>query len=155
LVLGALSLAPSYAHVLEALPRLARWSPELWREATVFNGQFVVFAWAGAPVELGAILAVAFAAWRLRGRRTALWPVLMAAVLYAAGLALWFGIVAPANAVLASWTPGPVPADFDAVRNRWEGGHIAIAAVKLVAFVLLALGTVRGGASRIQTAADT
>jgi hypothetical protein len=27
------------------------------------------------------------------------------------------------NAVLAGWTPETLPADWTAVRNRWETGH--------------------------------
>jgi hypothetical protein len=38
--IAALSLGPSSAHVLESIPRLKQWSPELWRETTVFNAQF-------------------------------------------------------------------------------------------------------------------
>ena len=49
----ALSLGPSFAHLLEAPPRLTVWPPELWREATVFNGQFVYFAVLGAPLDVG------------------------------------------------------------------------------------------------------
>jgi hypothetical protein len=37
--IAALSLGPSFAHVLESIPRLKQWSPELWRETTVFNAQ--------------------------------------------------------------------------------------------------------------------
>lgn len=145
LVLAALCLAPSYAHLLEAPPRLLRWSPELWREATVFNGQFVLFALAGAPVEIGCIVATGAAAWMVKGRWEVFVPALASCLLYALALALWFAVVARANAVLATWTPGPIPADFEAVRTRWEGGHIAIAVVKLVAFALLAVAAVRSG----------
>ena len=52
LTLAALSLGPSFAHVLEAPPRLTIWSPELWREATVFNGQFQLFATIGGPLRI-------------------------------------------------------------------------------------------------------
>ena len=34
-VIAALSLGPSFAHVLEAGPRLSVWPPQLWRETTV------------------------------------------------------------------------------------------------------------------------
>jgi hypothetical protein len=51
----ALSLGPSFAHLLEAPPRLTAWPPELWREATVFHGQFAYFAIVGAPLDVGAI----------------------------------------------------------------------------------------------------
>src|SRR3546814_3517119 len=59
LVLAALSLGPSYVHLLEAQPRLEIWSPELWRETTVFNGQFRLFAIVGAPVEMATLLVTA------------------------------------------------------------------------------------------------
>ena len=52
LVIAALSLAPSFAHALESYPRLMIWSPELWRDATVFNAQFWLFAVIGAPIDI-------------------------------------------------------------------------------------------------------
>lgn len=148
LILAALSLAPSYAHLLEAPPRLMKWTPALWREATVFNGQFALFARVGAPVEVACIVATAFAAWTVRRRRKVFLPALGACLLFALALLVWFAVVAPANAVLATWTPGPIPAGFDAVRTRWEGGHIAIACVKLVAFALLAIAAANVGRRR-------
>ena len=45
-VLAGLSLAPSYAHVLEMGPRL-RWTPGLWMGATNFGGQYLLF---GTPL---------------------------------------------------------------------------------------------------------
>jgi hypothetical protein len=71
ILLAALSLAPSYAHVLEAPPRLMQWSPALWREATVFNGQFRLFALVGGPVDVAAILACGALAATLRQRGAA------------------------------------------------------------------------------------
>src|SRR3546814_21094703 len=66
LVLAALSLGPSYVHLLEAQPRLEICSPELWRETTVFNGQFRLFAIVGAPVEMATLPLTALPAWLLR-----------------------------------------------------------------------------------------
>ena len=137
-LVAALSLGPSFAHVLEAAPRLWRWQPELWREATVFNGQFWMFAAVGAPLDIAAVLCPGVLAWLLYGDRPASMLALAATVLFALALATWFAWVNPANAVLATWQPGPVPADFDAVRLRWETGHMAVAAIKLVGFVCLA-----------------
>ena len=48
-------------------------------------------------------------------------------------------LVAPANAVLATWQTGPIPADFDVFRMRWETGHMIVAAFNLCGFVLLRL----------------
>jgi hypothetical protein len=142
LTVTALSLGPSFAHVLEALPRLTVWSPELWREATVFNGQFSLFAVVGAPLDIGAILVTAVLARLTRGDRPAFRCALAGAVLFAASLSVWFAWVAPANAVLATWSPGPIPEDFQAVRNRWETGHMAVAGVKLAGFVATALAVI-------------
>ncbi|WP_353645782.1 DUF1772 domain-containing protein [Mesorhizobium sp. WSM2239] len=137
--IAALSLGPSFAHVLESLPRLTQWSPELWREATVFNAQFWLFAAVGAPLDLSALAFPAILAFMLRRNRPAFYFAIAAALLYAASLAAWFLLVAPANSVLATWSPGPIPENFDAIRLRWETGHMAVAAIKLVGFVMIAL----------------
>jgi hypothetical protein len=144
----ALSLGPSFAHVLEALPRLKVWSPELWREATVFNGQYQLFAWVGAPLDVTAILLPAVLAFLVRRDSAAFMAAAGAALFYALALLLWFLVVAPANAVLATWVPGPIPADFAAVQWRWETGHMAVASAKLVGFALLALSLLLVGRGR-------
>ena len=102
--IAALSLGPSFAHVLEAVPRLTVWSPELWREVTVFNAQFEYFAIVGAPLDVGVIIVLGILTFLLRGRQRAFRLALLATLLYAAALATWFLWVAPANAVLATWT---------------------------------------------------
>lgn len=142
LLIAALSLGPSFAHLLEAPPRLKVWPPELWRETTVFNGQFKLFGILGGPLDGGVILVVGILAFLMRHERPAFWFALAAAVLFAASLIAWLSIVAPANSVLATWKPGPIPADFTAVRNRWETGHIIIAAIKIAAFSALALAAI-------------
>lgn len=145
LIVTALSLAPSFAHVLEAPPRLLDWPPELWREATVFHGQFRLFGLLGGPLDIGAVLVTAGLAFVLRGRHPAFGYALAGAALFACGLAVWFTWVAPANSLLATWRPGPIPADFQAVRDRWETGHMAVAGLKLTGFVAIALAVLAGG----------
>ncbi|TIU15772.1 MAG: DUF1772 domain-containing protein, partial [Mesorhizobium sp.] len=88
-VMAALSLGPSFAHVLESAPRLTKWSPSLWRETTVFNAQFQLFAVIGAPLDVAAIGCPGLLAWMLRNDRPAFWYTLAAAVLYAVSLAMW------------------------------------------------------------------
>jgi hypothetical protein len=61
------------------------------------------------------------------------------AALLALALGAWFLLVAPANAVLATWAGGATPADFVAVRRRWETGHMVVAALKAAGFVAVAL----------------
>jgi hypothetical protein len=139
LVLAALSLGPSYAHVLEALPRLAIWPAELWRETTVFHRQFEWYAVIGAPLDVAAIIAAFIFAFLVRDRRSLFWLAVTGATCLAAALAAWFALVAPANAVLATWKPGPIPPDFDVIRTRWETGHMVVTAIKFCGFVLLCL----------------
>ena len=146
LVIAALSLAPSFAHALESYPRLMIWSPELWRDATVFNAQFWLFAVIGAPIDVLAIPVPAGLTGLLRGKRPRFALALAATLTFALGLALWFAIVATANNVLATWTPGPIAADFDAIRRQWELGHLTIAGVKLIGFTLFVLACAWPGA---------
>ena len=152
LVLTALSLAPSYAHVLEALPRLTVWPPELWRDATVFHRQFEWYAWIGAPIDVVAIIAAFTLAFLVRGRRASFWLVVAGAACLATGLGVWFAIVAPANAVLATWQPGPIPADFDTIRTRWETGHMIVAALKFYGLILLCAAVARRSGAKMKGA---
>ncbi|RWQ72075.1 MAG: DUF1772 domain-containing protein [Mesorhizobium sp.] len=137
-VVAALSLGPSFAHVLESAPRL-KWPPYLWRETTVFNAQFQLFAVIGAPLDVAAIACPALLAWMLRNDRPAFWFALAAAVLFAVSLATWSALVKPANDVLATWVPGPIPENFEAIRLRWETGHMVVAGFKAVGFVSLVI----------------
>jgi hypothetical protein len=145
LVVCALSLGLSFAHLLEAPPRLTAWPSELWREATVFHGQYRLFGPIGGPIDVAAVLltvAVARSAWR-EGRGVA--PAITAAVLFALSLAVWLSVVAPANGVMATWRPGPLPADFADIRARWETGHIVMAWIKLAGFAALGLAILLPG----------
>ena len=141
LMIAALDLSLSVTHLVEAPPRLWQWSPALWREATVFNGQFALFAPVGGVLEIATVLGSAGYAVAARHERRRLRAALVACTLFALGLVVWLAVVAPANAVLATWTPGPLPDDFDVLRMRWEGGHAAIAIIKIAAFAALAFAT--------------
>jgi hypothetical protein len=152
LLLAALSLALSFAHVMEMAPRL-RWEPGLWMAVTNFGGLYYLFGRVGAGIDLGATASVATLAFRLRGRPGSR-LVALAAGLLVAGLGTWFTAVEPANAIMAGWTPGTVPADFAAVRDRWEYGHAAVALIKSLGFVALALGLLtEAGASAARAGA--
>jgi hypothetical protein len=142
LVISALSLGPSFAHVLEAYPRLSLWEPALWRETTVFNGQYLLFAIVGAPLDIGAIVFSGILAYLSRDDRPARWWAALGALLAAASLLVWFGVVAQANSILATWQPGPVAADFAAVQKQWEFGHMAVATLKLLSFASLVRASV-------------
>jgi hypothetical protein len=149
--IAALSLGPSFAHVLESAPRLAQWPPELWRETTVFNAQYWLFAAVGAPLDVCAVAFPAVLALMLYDDRLAFRFAVAAATFYALALASWFVLVAPVNGVLSTWTEGPIVENFESIRFRWETGHMVVAAIKLIGFValigsLLSIG--RSGAVR-------
>ena len=88
LVIAALSLGPSFAHLLEAAPRLTVWSPELWRDATVFNGQYRLFGILGGPLDGGAILLAGALAYGLR-KQAGFRLALAGAILYLVSLGVW------------------------------------------------------------------
>lgn len=137
LLVAALSFSPTFAHLLEAPPRLRVWSPELWREATVFNGQFRLFGLIGGPLDVVVIPIAAVLAFLLRHDRGPFLLALAGMLLFALSLVLWLSIVAPANATMATWQPGPLPAGFQATRSRWETGHILMAGVKFLGLLAL------------------
>ena len=96
LLIAALSLAPSFAHALESYPRLLIWPAELWRETTVFNAHFWLFAVIGAPIDILAILIPAGLAVLLRGKRPQFALALVATLTFALGLILWSSQPRPA-----------------------------------------------------------
>jgi len=65
----------------------------------------------GASIEVLAILLTWILAISVRKRRPALYWTIVAAVCVTAGLAAWFSLVAPMNAVLGAWTPEALPAE--------------------------------------------
>lgn len=139
LVLMALSLGTSWSHVLQIRGK-AGWDGLMWR--TVMETLYRDYATLGAVAELGAILAawaLVVALWRRRqpGRRWALAGALLVSFAF---FGLWIGMIAPTNAVLATWTPATVPADWTRWRDSWELWHAVIAAVKALAFMTLAMG---------------
>ena len=146
LILAALSLGPSFAHLLERPPRMA-WPPELWMATTVSGGQYAWFGRVGAILDPATILVLLLLAWLTR-RRPAFVAAAASFLLFGAALACWALVVQPMNVVMAGWTAGPIPADFEAVRARWEMGHAIVATLKLAGLVALAIAIVPGRRDR-------
>jgi hypothetical protein len=141
LLATALLAGPLFCHLLE-MPNKMRLPAAIWLpvQQTLYN----LFGPVSAPIELVAVLATALLALRVRGRGGAdAWLVIVAALLLAGHLAEWFAVVDPANRVINGWTPGTLPADWQAVRDRWEYGHALGAALVLPALVLLILAALR------------
>ena len=139
--LAGLSLAPSFAHLLEAPPRL-RWPAELWIAVTVFGGQYALFGSIGAVIDVAAVGAAFFLA-RISHNRPGGEFALGGAILLALSLAVWLGVVFPASQVMGGWPQGSAPPDFDGIRARWETGHALMAGLKLTAFASLILAALQ------------
>ena len=138
LLLVALSMALSFCHLMEMPVRLS-WEPALWMETTNFGGLYYLFGRVGAAIDVSAIVAAAVLVFLTRQWRPSFQLTIAGALLMAAGLAAWFGFVAPMNAIMAGWTAGTVPGDFIEVRNQWEYSHAAIAAIKIAGLAALLL----------------
>lgn len=138
LLLAALSMALSFCHLMEMPVRLS-WPPELWIQTTTFGGLYALFGRVGAVIDVSAVAAAAVLVVLTRSRPLPRRLSAAGALLLAGGLGLWFAVVAPMNAVMAGWVPGPIPDGFDSVRSQWELGHVAIALVKLAALAALLL----------------
>jgi hypothetical protein len=126
LVLAILATFAPVAHVLEMPNKLALDGP-LWLAVQ----QHLYRGWGpaiGAPTEIGALLTAGLIAWRTGAR----WA-LLAVGCYLGMLACFFVFNGPANAALNGWTAATLPADWSALRMRWELGHALAALLALVA----------------------
>jgi len=132
LVLAALVLGTTFAHVLELPPRI-QLDPALWVELTRPDALYRWFGVIGGPLE-GALVVVATVV-AVRTRRRAF---LASALAFAAALATWIMVVAPANAAIGAWTA--LPADVRWWQLRWEIGHAASFALVLAGYVVLVIG---------------
>lgn len=77
------------------------------------------------------------AAYLLRRRRLAFGFTGAGALLLAGALVVWFAVVEPVNPHWAATGPAAVPEGFQALRARWEYGHLAHASLVFAAFVAL------------------
>lgn len=140
LLCAALVTGLAFAHVLELPQKLdydARWYLQ------VQHTLYAYFGYVGAPLEIAAIIGAAALAYLGRGRPGAGWT-LAGALLLAMGLLSWALIVQPANAEFGRWTVERIPADWTAVRARWEAGHV----VHFAFFVTGLAALIWGGTDR-------
>jgi len=114
------------------MPRKLAWGPELYR--AVQHTLYLYFAIVGAPAELGAVLCLVVLCLLIRRRRRSFWLTLTATICVAAGLAVWFALVAPANHEMAQWSTLPLPETWLDTRRHWEFGHAVSALLDLIGF---------------------
>jgi uncharacterized membrane protein len=72
-----------------------------------------------AIVSVGVVAALLYR----RGRSTAAGLAGLALILLIAALAITLSVNVPIDSQIAKWTPGTLPADWQAIRDRWEFYH--------------------------------
>jgi hypothetical protein len=130
-----IDLAALTVHVIELPGKLALPGP-LWLgiQQTLYRGWGAAFG----PVELVVLASTwLLVAFTLYHRDPAWRTASVAALTSTAMLAVFFLLVEPTNRAVAGWTPGALPADWDAYRLRWELGHAMRAALALVTLATL------------------
>jgi hypothetical protein len=129
--LTAITLALTFCHLLE-MPGKMQYGEALY--TAVQHSLYLHFAWVGAFAEIGAVFSLVVLSFLVRKRSAIFYPTLAATICVAAGLAIWFAFVSPANAQMAQWRSIPLPANWTDVRRQWELGHAASAVLDLIGF---------------------
>ena len=144
-MLAALTLGLGFCHLMQLPARMA-WDQYLWVDSTVGGGLYAWFGSVGAMIDVAAVLALSLLAYFVKEHgRPGYCPALLAALLFALALVLWWVVVYPVNVELATWVNGPVPDDWTRWRARWEWGHAAIALIELCGFGVLVWSVLEDG----------
>jgi hypothetical protein len=100
----------------------------------VQHSLYLYFGLIGGPIELAAVVCLCVLCFMVPRRRPTFALTVAAAICVTAGLAIWFAMVAPANAQMARWTAIPLPDNWMQTRRLWESGHAISAVLDLVGF---------------------
>ena len=145
LLLAALGMTMGAAHVLE-LPAKLNYDAQTY--AAVNSTLYRQFAYVGGPVQMLAIIAAAWLAYRLHATSSFRLAV-GALICLVVSLGVWWVLVQPVNAEWARLireapdTPDTVVRAYVQMRDRWEYGHVAAFVVWLAGLGLLLLATLR------------
>lgn len=146
IVLGALALTMTSAHVLE-MPQKMQYDAQLY--SAVNTTMYRYFAIVGGVYSMGSIATAVVLTFLLRRHRRAFRWALAGALLWVLWFASWLTLVAPANAQVAAAlqsSPATVPELWTRLRPRWEYGHAIGFGLQLLGFcavVIAALGDLR------------
>lgn len=137
LLLGAIMLIPSGAHVLEMPHKFAM------DHSAYLTAQQMYAGWAlfGLPIIVKLPLDATLCIVMWQTRRPIALGALSSAIFIGSGLIVFFLYVQPANLASANWTMHPP--NWVETRNHWEYGHLAIAGFTFLAFVGLLQGTTK------------
>jgi hypothetical protein len=129
-VLVALTLGPSLAHLLELPNKIGMAAEDYLTVQQIYRG----WAWFGA-VLLSALAAILVVAVRTRHTPRPFRLALLAAICLAAMLGVFFVFTYPANLATENWTF--LPRDWEALRARWEYSHAVSALLNFLALLSL------------------
>jgi hypothetical protein len=133
-VLAALTLGTGFCQLMQ-LPSRMGWDQYLWVGSTVQGGLYAMFGSVGAVIFVATVIALALNAYFVREHgRPGFRLSLVAALLFALVLVLWWVLIYPVNVELAKWMNGPVPSNWTDYRASWEWGHAFIALVGFLGF---------------------
>lgn len=131
-ILTALALVPAGAHLAELPGKI-----QLAREQ-YFTVQGIYHGWALFGIVLfGVLIADIVLAVLQRRRRGPFWFAVLAFLLMAASLAVFFTWTYPANQATANWTV--VPENWQELRRQWEYGHAASAVLNFLSLCSVVL----------------
>jgi hypothetical protein len=134
IVLTALALVPAGAHLFELPNKIGLAQDAYFVVQSIYRG------WALFGIVLfGALAANLALTLMVRRRRGAFWLALLAFLLVAATLLVFFTWTYPANQATSNWTE--VPADWQELRLQWEYAHAANAISTFIALCAVTLST--------------
>jgi len=148
MMLVALCLVPTGAHLFEMPGKMAMGKDAYFEVQPIYGG-WALFG----IVEVAAIVAAAWLAWRVRAQTMAVGFAAAGAGLIVASLVAFFSLSFPGNVATANWTLAPD--DWEALRLRWEIGHATEAVLTFLALLSVAVSVVvferaqPGAASRV------
>jgi hypothetical protein len=135
LMLAALSMGTAFCHLME-MPAKLDIDGDLW--LTLLQTLYPpTFGSVGAFFEVGAMVAALVLAFLVRHRQPALrWTIVALLCMMVAHAVFWVAI-SPVNAALGPLTPETLPADWSALRDRWEYSHGVRAVLQVIALGVL------------------
>jgi Domain of unknown function (DUF1772) len=134
LVLTALALVPAGAHLFELPNKIGLAQDQYFIVQSIYRG------WALFGIVLfGALAATLALTIALRHHQSAYWFALAGFLCIAATLMIFFIWTYPANVATNNWTT--VPANWEALRTRWEYAHAVNAVLTFIALCLLTVST--------------
>ena len=126
IVSTAVALVPSGAHFFELPNKIGLSQEEYFTVQTIYYG----WAWFGI-VLAGAVAATLSLTVMLRDQRRPFWLALVAFIIIAGTLVIFFTWTYPANQATSNWTV--VPANWRELRAQWEYSHAVNAILTFVA----------------------